>query len=64
LLLFMIDLLGCLKEEVLFYDAQCELAAAHRLRSVRCKGLLDGRPVWSRPCATSQAAQGQRPQVL
>src|SRR5450756_1005201 len=24
LLLFMIDLLGCLKEEVLFYDAQCK----------------------------------------
>jgi len=30
-----------------FYDAQRKLSAARRLQIVRCKGLLDGRPVWS-----------------
>jgi len=29
------------------YDAQRYPSAARRLRPVRCKGLLEGRPVWS-----------------
>ena len=47
------------------YDAQRYPSAARRLRPVRCKGLLEGRPVWSPvPAATNRAAPAKRPQVL